>query len=203
MRVRGFLIVALGGLLTLCPPALGARRIKPAALEIRARAFPGFAGARTIVTVATAAQPWARHFHETHAEERLERAENAANGFEVGVSETFTTTTGPQASYEVQVFSTRRGAVHEVGKWTTEAMATRRHNPGLKVFRAPGIKGSILVSEFLPRQSESASNVVFAVGRCWLHLGAALEHVSTRPQSNHATVALAKKLDRRMRRICR
>jgi hypothetical protein len=171
-------------------------------LKIHARAFPGFAGAHTTTIVATNAQQWAKHFHESAAEERVEEAENAENGFEEAVVETFTTKADREAIYEAQVFSAVRGAVHEVTKWTLEATANREHNPGLKIFRLPGIGGSVVFSEFLPRHREGASNVVFSVGRCWLHVSNEVQHVSTRAQSNRATVALARALDRRMKHIC-
>jgi hypothetical protein len=183
-------------------PALAASPIAPAALEIPAREFPGFTGAHTSTLVARNAHQWAIHFHESPAEERVEEAENAENGFEEAVVETFTTKAHREGIYEAQVFSSVSGAVHEVAKWTLEAMASRKHNAGLRVSKLPGVVGSVVFSEFLPKRDEGASNVVFSVGRCWLHVSDEVEHASTRTQSNCAAFALARALDRRMKRVC-
>jgi hypothetical protein len=184
-------------------PALAASPIAPAALEIRGREFPGFAGARTSTLVASNAHQWAIHFHESPAEEHLEEAENAENGFEEAVVETFRTKARREGIYEAQVFSAMSGAVHEVAKWTSEAMVSRKHNPGLRVSELPGVVGSVVFSEFLPKRKEGATNVVFSVGRCWLHVSDEVEHASTRTQSNRAAFALARTLDRRMKPACR
>jgi hypothetical protein len=180
--------------------ALAASSISPAILEIRAGRFPGFAGAHATITVAANAKQWAEHFHESPAEERAEEAENAANGFEEGIVERFTTSAA-EGEYEVQVFSAHRSAVREVAQWTREEkLRDRGSEPEQST--APGVAGSVLFSEVIPQQGESASNVVFPVGRCWFHVSDGLSHVSSRAQGKRATLALARALDRRMRRIC-
>lgn len=181
----------------------------PTRLELKASLFPGFAGARTSTVVATNIHKWVSHYEKSKAEELFEEEDLKAYGFEEGVSEAFTlistATKYEEAEYEVEVFSSPGGAKHEVAQWSVEEAARYEGRAAVKVASVPGVADSILFSSFLPRSKFSLTDASFSVGRCWFRDGVSkikTEHASTRSQSEHATVAAAQTISKRMRNIC-
>lgn len=163
--------------------------------------FPGLAGGFKGTVVSRSAAQWAGLKHEAVDAAKVETSALTAEGFQEGVTELLANSHN-QGVYEALVFRSSGGAAQRLKATISEAHKTLGKSIPVVRLSTPGIPGSILYSEFSPREQDGASNVLFATGRCTFVVSDALSDISTRAAGSTASIALATSVYRRAKRLC-
>ncbi len=178
-------------------------RIPPSSLAISPRVFPGFAGARRTRESAPAS---AQALWEAQGSDPIEASEEIAAvealGFQDAVIEQFRDRTHVESLYEIQAFASRAGALGELRRSARRLTAFTRRDVGFKRLRDPAMPRAVVISEFVAREENAATNVLFVLGRCVVLAGDAVDHVSTRADSTRAIFAAAHTIKRAKAATC-
>jgi hypothetical protein len=192
---------ALGGVAVgpYCVTCISGKLIEPQLLEVHVSDLPGFKGGKGHYFATASARRWAEG-EETAAEAEKEHSYLVSEGFIEGVASTVIAK-GRESVGETLVFKTSPAAQTTLAHAATE-VAKPDGKESLARFRVEGIPGSVGLGFYTPKQRGTASNVLFATGRCFVLVADRVAHASTLAQANRAPVTAAKRLYKRVHNLC-
>jgi hypothetical protein len=182
-----------------CATCISGKLIEPELLEVHVSDLPGFKGGKGHYFATASATRWAEG-EETAAEAEKEHAYLVSEGFIEGVASTVIAK-GRESVGETLVFNTSSAAQTTLAHAATE-IAKPDGKESLARFRVVGIPGSVGLGFYTPKQRGTASNILFATGRCFVLVADRVVHARTLSQANRAPVTAAKRLYKRVRNIC-
>lgn len=182
-----------------CATCISDKLIEPELLEVHVSDLPGFKGGKGHYFATASATRWAER-EETAAEAEKEHAYLVSEAFIEGVASTVIVK-GRESVGETLVFKTSSAAQTTLARAATE-VAKPDAKESLARFRVEGIPGSVGLGFYTPKQRGTASNILFATGRCFVLVADRVVHASTLEEANRAPVAAAKRLYKRVRDLC-
>jgi hypothetical protein len=182
-----------------CAACISSKLIEPELLEVHVSDLPGFKGGKGHYFATASATKWAEG-EETAAETEKEHAYLVSEGFVEGVASTVVAK-GRESVGETLVFNTSSAARTTLANAATE-IAKPDGKESLARFRVTGIPGSVGLGFYTLKQRGTASNVLFATGRCFVLVADRVVHARTLVQANRAAVTAAKRLYKRVHNLC-
>jgi hypothetical protein len=182
-----------------CATCISGKPIEPELLKVHVNDLPGFKGGKGHYLATASATRWAEG-EETTAEAEKEHAYLISEGFIEGVASTVAAK-GRESVGETLVFNTSSAAQTTLANAATE-VAKPDGKESLARFRVVGIPGSVGLGFYTPKHRGTASNVLFATGRCFVLVADRVVHGTTLAQANRAPVTAARRLYKRVRNLC-
>jgi hypothetical protein len=175
------------------------RGARPELLKVHVSDLPGFEGSKGHYSDTTSARAWAEG-EETAAQAEKKYAYLISEGFLEGVSSSIVAK-GREAVGEALVLKTSSAAQTTLTSASTD-VGKPIGDEKLVRFRVRGIPGSVGFGFYTPKRRGTASNVLFATGRCFVLIADRVVQAKTLAQANRAPVAAAKRIYGRTRNLC-